>query len=166
MARNPSVEAPERSVASDYLPMGGPTRQLELPEIEGYVTYWFADRPGRIDWALTRGWEFVSKDEVDIGNFRTIGGSVEDSGSTDLGSRISVHGYEGSDGKSVRLYAMKVKHELWSKLESYREEQSERIAAAVKGHRIGVERETQGDASKRYSPRVGGKTTLFDKKRH
>jgi len=165
MAHNPSVESPKRAHEDEFLPMGGSVRQLELPEIEGYVTYWFIDRPGRINWALTRGWEFVSKDEVDMSNFRTIGGSVEDSGSTDLGDHLSVHGYEGANGHSVRQYAMKVKKELWAKLEEYREAQSERIAASVKGHRIGSERESQGDAAKRYSPSIRGKTTLFDKKR-
>lgn len=163
---NPSSDAAKSVRDDDFMPMSGSERMLEVPPIEGYVLYWFADRPGRIGRKLAEGWEFVSPDEVRVPNFKTISGTVAESGSTDLGTRISVHGYEGDNGQSVRLYLLKIKRELWARrVDEPREMRSEQIAAAMKGRRIGLEHEAAGDAARRYAPQVSGRTTLFDKKR-
>lgn len=163
---NPSSAAATAVRDEDFINMSASERMLEVPPIEGYVLYWFADRPGRIGRKLAEGWEFVEQDEIRVPNFKTIAGTVAESGSTDLGTRVSVHGYEGDNGQSVRLYLLKIKRELWTKrVDDPREARSEQIASAMKGRRIGLEREQGEDAQRRYIPRVTGRTTLFDKKR-
>jgi len=112
---------------------------------------------------LRQGWEFVSPDEVDIPNFKTIAGDVAESGNQDLGSRISVYGYTDVGGRVVNQYLMKVKKELWDQLEESREQQSDRILSALQGSRVGAEQERGDDAQRRYQPKQGN--TIFQKKR-
>ena len=166
MAKNPAAAQPDRVREEDYIPMDNSEQSLAVPNMEGYVLFWPLDRPGRIGRLLRLGWEFVSPDEISAQNFKTISGNVNESGSTDMGTRISVHGTEGEGGQSIRHYLMKLKQEVWiEKYEQPREAQSDRIAAAIKGRRFGIEREQGNDASMRYAPRVGSRQTLFDKKR-
>ena len=132
------------------VPMGTPQQQLAVPEIEGYVCHWFADRPGRIPRAARGGFEFVSPDEIKLNSF-TLAGNVEESGNTDLGNRVSILGGTDEGGRGMRLYLMKIKREWWERDAALREETSERIADTLRRGRTGAERETGGDAAMRYS---------------
>lgn len=97
------------------IPFDGPTLRLVVPEIPGYVLYWFLDSPGRIERAQQASYEFVDRDEVKVNN-RELGSSVLTDGNTDMGTRVStVAG--GRDvnarGEATRLYLMKIKEEWW-----------------------------------------------------
>lgn len=160
---NPTVEQPKTVKTADYIPMGQSELQLAVPEIPGYVLYWPCDRPGRIPRMLRQGWEFVLHSEVDIPNFKTVAGDVAASGNADLGERISVYGYTDAGGRAVNQYLMKIKKERWQELEDWREQQSDRVVQSLRSSQIGVEREAEGDAARRYIPKQ--RNTIFDKKR-
>lgn len=150
---NPANEAATRVTEESRVPMGLPQLQLEVPEIEGYVMHWFADRPGRVPRALRGGYEFVAPDEVQLNN-STLAGDTTVSGNTDLGSRVSVHAGTDERGNGIRLYLMKIKREWWEKDATLREETSERIADSLRGGRTGGEKDSAQDASLRYVKRT------------
>lgn len=160
---NPANEQLSKVTEESRIPMGMPQLMLEVPEIEGYVLHWFADRPGRIPKALRGGYEFVAPDEVML-NSTTLAGDVGVSGNTDLGSRVSVHAGTDEGGKGIRLYLMKLKHEWWEKDAALREEVSERIAETMRGGRTGAEKESAMDAGLRYQ-RMAQKDNIFTRKK-
>ena len=127
-----------------------PVRELEVPEIPGYVLYWFADRPGRINWALRVGYEFVSQDEAQLGN-RLIGSDTTLDGNNDLGSRVSVHGGENERGGSERLYLMKIRREWWNKDRKQQAEAQKAIVATLSRGMVGAEKDSSNTAAKRYT---------------
>lgn len=97
------------------IPFTGPDLKLAVPEISGYHLHWFLGSPARIQRAIQAGYEFVDQSEVQVNN-HLLGGNPLDSGSTDLGTRVSiVAGGEdiGTDGQATRLYLMKIKEEWW-----------------------------------------------------
>ena len=163
LKNNPTVEQPKAAQTADLIPMGESELQLSVPEIPGYVTYWPCDRPGRIARMIRQGWEFVSHEEIDLPNFKTVAGDVADSGNADLGDKISVFGYTDVGGRAVNQYLMKIKVERWQQLEEWREQQSDKVVAAFRHSRIGADREAEGDAANRYVAKAGN--TFFDKKR-
>src|SRR6266850_4470127 len=158
MALNPA-NLPETSVTDETrIPMNRPDLKLAVPEIEGFVLHWFADRPGRIPRAMAAGYTFVDPEEVKIRNF----GFAEDlikSGNTDLGSRVSVHGGVDDQGKAERLYLMKIKQEWYDKDMALREETSDKIVASLRGGKVGAEADS--NANRRY---VKDTENLFTKK--
>ena len=165
MAHNPTVEAPKRAKEADLIPMGMTELQLAVPEIPGFHLYWFADRPGRIARAQRQGWVFVMDDEVEVMNFKTVAGSVAESGNADLGGRVSLYGGTNDQGQAFNLYLMKIPEEKWTELEAFREAQADRTIAALRGGQAQAPDGTmQGDQSQRYSPKVI-KNTVFEKKR-
>jgi hypothetical protein len=140
------------------VPMSLPDLKLTVPEIEGFKLHWFADRPGRIPRAMAAGYQFVEPEEVRIRNF----GFAEDllnSGSTDLGNRVSVHGGVDDQGKAERLYLMKIKQEWYDKDMALREEASDKIVASLRAGKIGAERDS--NVNRRY---VKDTENLFTKK--
>ena len=143
------------------IPMSLPQLMLEVPEIPGYVMHWFADRPGRISRAIQGGYEFVNYDEVKLNNFG-MAADLTQTGNTDLGSRVSVHGGTAENGGSERLYLMKVKKEWYDKDMELREQASDRIVQALKQGAVGADREKMADAAKRYARNTDN---LFTKKR-
>ena len=142
--------ANSRVTEDNRIPMSLPQLMLQVPEIEGYVMHWFADRPGRISRALAAGYEFVQPDEVKINNFG-LAADLMESGNTDLGTRVSVHGGRGENGGSERLYLMKVRQEWYDKDMTLREEASDKVVQALRQGLTGAEREKLGDAAKRYA---------------
>lgn len=127
-----------------------PVRQLEVPEIPGHVLYWFADRAGRVNWALRVGYEFVSEEEVQLNN-RLVGSDTKLDGNNDMGTRVSVHGGEAERGGSERLYLMKIKKEWWSKDRQAQAEAQKAIVATLSRGMVGAEKETANNANKRYT---------------
>ena len=146
---NPSTD-PLIITEDNRIPMSLPQLMLEVPEITGYVMHWFADRPGRISRALQAGYEFVDPDEVRINNFG-VAADLSQGGSSDLGTRISVHGGVAENGSSERLYLMKIKKEWYDKDMALREEASDRTVSSLKQGTLGADREIMANASKRYA---------------
>jgi len=134
---------------SNRISMALPQLTLEVPAIPGFVMHWFADRPGRIARAINGGYEFVSPDEVRVNNFG-LAEDLNNSGNSDLGTRISVHGGTDDKGASQRLYLMKIKKEWYDKDMSLREEASDRVAESLKAGQQSNGRGTVEDAAKRY----------------
>jgi len=158
MSENPA-NVPATSVTDENrVPMSLPDLKLAVPEIPGFVLHWFADRPGRISRAAAAGYQFVDREEVRVRNF----GFAEDllnSGNTDLGSRVSVHGGTDERGGAERLYLMKIKQEWYDKDMALREETSDKIVASLRAGKIGSERDS--NVNRRY---VKDTDNLFTKK--
>lgn len=138
MAENPANERTAMVDDASRISMSLPKLMLEVPEIEGYVMHWFADRPGRIPRAVAGGYEFVTPDEVRINNFGLASDLVTD-GNTDLGTRISVHGGTMDNGGSERLYLMKIRKEWYDKDMTLREQASDRVVQALKQGQVGLQ---------------------------
>jgi len=97
-------------------PFTTPVGNLAVPEIPGYVLYWFRGDHQRIQRALEAGYEFVDNSEV-IVNEKRLGSDYAQDGNTDMGTRVSVSagGDAGPDGQPSRLYLMKIRKEWWDK---------------------------------------------------
>jgi len=160
---NPANAVLDTVTDESRIPMGLPQLTLEVPNREGYVRHWFADRPGRIPRALRGGFTFVSSDDVRLNN-STIADDSTVSGNTDLGSKVSVHGGVDEHGRGIRLFLMEIKQEWWDKDMALREETSERIADSLRGGRTGAERETGTDAQLRYN-RMAQTDNMFSRKK-
>lgn len=159
METNPANDRPVRVTDENRVSMSLPNLMLQVPEIPGYVMHWFADRPGRISRAMAAGYEFVAQDEVVINNFG-LAADVADSGNTDMGSRVSVHGGTDEKGGSERLYLMKIKQEWYDKDMKLREEASETIVDSLKAGMTGAR--SSEDVAKRYAR---GTENLFVKRK-
>lgn len=158
MSRNPA-NIPETSVTEETrVPMGAPDMKLAVPEIEGFHLHWFADRPGRIPRAVAGGYEFVTPEEVKIRNFGFASDLLQ-TGNTDLGSRVSVHGGTDERGAAERLYLMKIRNDWYARDMALREEKADNTVAALRAGRIGAERDS--NANRRY---VKDTENLFTKK--
>lgn len=156
--QNPSVTAADVQPAPRRrIPMTVPTRKLEVPPIPGYYLYWHNGSPSDLQKALDAGFEFVNESEVKPNN-RALGGDATKSGSTDLGTRVSiVAGDEtGSDGQPVRLYLMKQKLEYYEEDQAILRQRNAAVAEALtsafhKGVVGGKESgEANDDTQKRY----------------
>lgn len=157
---NPSA-APARTVERKRIPMSLPERKLAIPEIPGYVLHWFRGTPGRIEQAQRAGYEFVTKDEVELVQAGVANDALSD-GNTDLGSRVSIAAAEGDEnGRAMRLYLMKIRQEFFDEDTAAIEKNHEQIAATIRGER-GFTDPSQ-DNTNRYSR--GESRNLFTPKR-
>jgi hypothetical protein len=161
MATNPTVSAPiepttlanpanppAKSVGR-RIPMALPTLKLAVPELPGYVLYWFRGTGQRIQQALNAGYAFVERDELTL-NGHGLANSYDADGNTDLGTRVSqAAGGDDSAGQAGRLYLMKIKKELWDEDELLVAERHEQIAGQLRGDK-GFS-EGGMDSSQRYS---------------
>jgi hypothetical protein len=109
------------------IPMSVPLRRLEVPEIDGYHCHWIKE--SNIPRALQAFYEFVNDHEVPI-NQRGIATDTEMSGSTDLGSRVSISAGIGADNRPERLYLMKLALQYW---DEDRQKIDERNAQKLQG---------------------------------
>lgn len=158
---NPANEKEPRVTDATRVPMSLPNLMLQVPEIEGYVMHWFADRPGRIGRALQAGYVFVAPDEVQLNNF-DLASDLNETGSTDLGTRVSVHGGIGELGRPERLYLMKIKREWYDKDMALREEATDKVVKALRHGTTGADRESLVNATKRYARNTDN---IFTKRR-
>ena len=152
--KNPASETGFQVTEDNRIPLGLPETALEIPEIPGYVTYWFLDTPGRIQRALRAGWEFLTREEVQL-HQKGVSNDVFEDGNSDLGNRVSLYGASGDNGKAQMLYAMKIKEEWYKHDEDRKMSQVANVADAIRGLKIGVANEFQGDAQYRYDPFSG-----------
>lgn len=149
---SPANEVKVSEIPSDYIPMSAPIQRLQVPEKTGYVRHWFRGDPGRLVRAQQAGYRFVNPDEVRVNNF-DVGGSREQSGNTDLGTRVSlISGDEsGPDGQPHRLYLMEIPKELYEHGQKILESRNESIAESLRSGLIGSDQESSKDKSVRYA---------------
>lgn len=155
---NPSVA---KVTEDTRVSMAIPQLMLEVPAIDGYEMHWFADRPGRIPRAVQAGYEFVNPEEVKVNNFG-IAADLMQTGNSDMGTRISVHGGTSESGGSERLYLMKIKKEWYDKDMALREQNSDQVVNALKHGLVGSERDKMVDAAQRYAKNTDN---LFTKRK-
>ena len=131
---NPANEKTKTSHTSGRIPMSVPRQKLSTPEIQGYYLHWMLGSAGRLAQAQQAGYTFVENSELDVANFDPAG-DVDDTGNTDLGTRISVVAGSGGaeDGSAARLYLMKLPLELWEEDQKAVSMANERIAATLRG---------------------------------
>lgn len=130
LERNPSPANVGEPVATrKRIPMTLPVRKLAVPEIPGFHLHWMMGRPDRIAQAQQAGYEFVDESEVSVNNL-DLGGDATRSGSTDLGTRVSIvaRGETGVDGQPVRLYLMKQKQEWHEEDQKLLQDRNDSIA--------------------------------------
>lgn len=131
-----------------YRPMSAGRLRLEVPEKEGFHRHWFRGTASRIRQAQQAGYRFVdpSDETVDVSNF-DLGGDDKDSGSSDLGSRISVVSGDDlkDDGQPSRLYLMECPMHIYEHAQHLLGLENARVADAMNP-------ETSGDpeGGKRY----------------
>jgi hypothetical protein len=161
---NPASASPK--LPKGYKPLSSGVLRLEVPEKEGWHRHWFRGSPGRLNRAHQAGYRYVDPEDVDMNNF-DIAGDSTNSGSTDLGSRVSV--VSGDDvtvnGQASRMYLMECPQELFVYAQSLLEKEVDSTAEALRGGLVGAGQagETRQDVSKRYFK--GGKVpSLFNKK--
>ena len=126
---NPANEKQVSVIPENYIPMSAPVQRLQVPEKEGWVRYWFRGDYNRLARAQQAGYRFVQPDEVRVNNL-DVAGNPNESGNTDLGSRVSiVTGDEmGPDGQPNRLYLMEIPKELYEYGQKLLQERNDTIA--------------------------------------
>jgi hypothetical protein len=128
------------------IPLSIPRRKLEVDPIPGFVLYWFKE--SNIPIALEAGYEFVEQGEVRLMSINQANPS-DSSGSTDLGSRVSIVGDAiGQRGVPERLVLMKIREEFWREDRSILDNENAKVIQAIFGGQI-MARE-QGDHSQSY----------------
>jgi hypothetical protein len=172
MDENPTVRIGETPAARKRIPLSVPQRKLEVAPIPGYYLRWFRGTPARLAQAERAGFEFVDEDEVQM-NSTHLGGNALHTGSTDLGTRVSV--IEGSEtdgaGQAVRMYLMKQKLEYYHEDAKTIQARNDLVADALTtGYRQGqvggqAPGETAADVNLRYvDPKRTKVPDLFRKK--
>ena len=148
---NPGTKTESSSGERKRIPMSVPVQRLETADIPGYHLHWFLSSPERLQRAIDGGYEFVDEREIKINNV-SLGGDSAISGSTDMGSRVSVvSGQEvGKDGQPVRLILMKIKQEWWEEDQVLVEARNTKVRDSLVGGMIGAENDRPGDAQHRY----------------
>lgn len=147
--QNPANE--KLKLPKGYRPMSVGQRRLEVPPITGYHLHWFRGNPGNINRAIQAGYEYVDTDEVSLNDFDLAGDGTSITGS-DMGTRVSVISGDdvGNNGQPGRLYLMKCPQELYEYAQSLLGDQVEASAEALRGGKVGANKETGADAGNRY----------------
>lgn len=142
------------------IPMSAPVQKLEVPEIPGYHLHWMRGTPDRLEQAQNAGYEFVDRKEVKV-NSVGLGSPTAISGSTDLGSRVSVvaGGGDSEGGQATRMYLMKIKLELWNEDQASLQRRNDSVADALTYGVLGKAQTADANENMRY---VGSRTKLPD----
>ena len=161
--QNPANTRETRVTEATRIPMSLPEQKLAVPDMPGYHLHWF--RGARTARALQAGYEFVESDEVAVQR-SSLADDASRSGSTDLGSRVSVVAGDADPekGNVERLYLMKIRQEWWEQDQQALEAKNERIAATLRGSGD-LEANPHGDTSNRYVPKSGRQANMFTPKR-
>lgn len=148
---NPASRSAVTAAERKRIPMSVPVQRLEVPELPGYHLHWFLSTPERLQRAMDGGYEFVDEREMKINNV-SLGGDSAASGSTDMGSRVSiVSGQEvGKDGQPTRLILMKIRQEWWDEDQQLIEARNTKVRDSLLGGMIGAEHDKRGDSQHRY----------------
>lgn len=148
---NPANDVNE--VPADFIPMSAPIQRLKVPNKPGFHRHWFRSEPGRIERAMQAGYRFVNLEDVRVNN-RSLGGPPEETGSSDLGSRVSISAGEASDsdGKPLRLFLMECPQAYYDRAQELLAEVNQGIADAIGKGSLDADEtgETKRDKSLRY----------------
>jgi hypothetical protein len=156
--QNPANDVKVSEIPEGYIPMSAPVQRLQVPEMPGFKLHWFRGEPGRIARAQRAGYKFVEPDEVRVNNF-DLGGSKDNSGNTDLGTRVSIEAGE-DDG---RLYLMKIPQELYDYAQKLLGREVDSVVDALTSGKVGSENDEEAsDTANRYVQRK--RTKLFKKR--
>ena len=169
--QNPANETGVDRATRTRIPMSVPQLKLEVPPIPGFHLHWMRGSPERIAQAQRAGYEFVLDEEVQLNN-NVLGSPVEESGNTDLGSRVSMiagGGASTADGQPMRLFLMKIPEEWYLEDQKLMEDKSANLAQTLSQGMIGANDrgtgETAGDISQRYVDRSRTKMPDFFKRK-
>jgi hypothetical protein len=163
MANESKNPANAPAMPKGYKPMSEGVLKLEVPERDGYHRHWFRGDPGRIERAKQAGYTHVLKGDVAVNNL-DLGGDATSDGNTDLGSLVSISsGAVSEDGQPERMYLMECPAEYFEYAQSLVADRNESVAEALRGGKIGQEKETRGDAEHRYIK--GAVPDLFNPRR-
>ena len=102
---NPANAPEKRAQKVDRVPMDVARQKLAVPPKEGWYRYWHLGK--NVSAALRAGYRFVDSDEVDVEEFG-LANDRSRSGSTDLGTRVSVSAGSSGDVNEERLYLMEL----------------------------------------------------------
>jgi hypothetical protein len=162
---NPANAPEKRKEVRGRIPMSLPQQKLSVPDLPGYHLHWMIGKADRLAQAERAGYSFVSQDEVDM-NTVGIASGLDDSGHTDLGSRVShISGVDETGGQPTRLYLMKLPLEYWEEDQAKLGKVNENIAAVMRGER-GFQATGEGmDNSNRYAKGDGNKNLFQPKSR-
>lgn len=170
---NPSAEPGKREAGGrQRISLNAPQMKLETPNLPGYHLRWIRGTAQRLAQAERAGFEFVNPGELETGSV-LVGGDAAHSGSTDMGSRVSVVAGDVDDsGQAIRLYLMKQKLEYYLQDKEELEKRNDSVAEALthsfrKGTIGGrAQGETAEDMAHRYVDPARTKVPdLFRKKR-
>ena len=156
--QNPANDVKVSEIPEGHIPMSAPVQRLQVPEMPGWKLHWFRGEPGRIARAQRAGYRFVEENEVRVNNF-DLGGSKDNSGNTDLGTRVSIE--EGED--DGRLYLMKVPQELYDYAQRLLGREVDSVVEALTSGKVGSENDEEAsDTANRYVQKK--RTKLFKKR--
>lgn len=143
---NPANAVEKRAQDVARVPMDLPNLKLAVPPMPGFYLYWHLGKnTGR---ALRAGYTFVEEGEVEIEQSGIANGK-EVTGSTDLGTRISVSAGEAGDkDNEERLYLMKLPIDLHEADMQAKTAKNEEIAIQLRVGMTGAEGDP--DRNKRY----------------
>ena len=152
---NPANSAERRVTEADRISMSVPQLRLAVPEKEGWHRHWFVSK--NVARARRAGYTFVEPEDVEVNN-PDLAGEVATSGSTDLGSRVSMlaGGFIEGTTEADRLYLMEIPQAWRDKDVARLEAVNENIASALRGGHTapggvgGGPREQPGDQGRRY----------------
>lgn len=156
---NPSNAPAVRKQEVERVPMDVPNLKLAVPELSGYYMYWHLGK--NANRALRAGYTYVDQDEVEIEQ-TGIANDKAVSGSTDLGSRISVSAGASGDEEEERLYLMKLPMDLHLADMKAKTARNEEIAVQLRAGQLGAE----GDPDKNHRYMKAGQELFYPKKRH
>ncbi len=159
---NPANDTAAPLSTRKRIPMSAPQQKLSVPAIPGYHCHWMIGTPERLSQADRAGYLFVDQSEVVL-NDLSMGGDGLKSGSTDMGTRVSVlagGGELGSDGQPIRLYLMKQLQEHYEEDQMLLQERTEHVINSLNVGLVGAEEDKAGDRNKRYVDKK--RTTLPD----
>lgn len=158
-ANNPADVPKKREFPKGFQPMSSGVQKLSVPDRAGYKRRWFRGDPGRIARARQAGYTHVDKKDVDLNNF-DLGGDAKLSGSTDLGSIVSViSGDEaGPDGQPGRLYLMECPIEFYEASRAIVDDRNDSIVESLTTGTLG----NDDESGKRYSSISKDKNALPD----
>ena len=147
---NPANAQAKRVTEATRIPMSVPHLRLEVPKVPGYHLHWFLSQ--NIPRALKAGYTYVDEEEVDVVS-TTLGNGAEESGSTDMGTRISVvaGGIIEGTTDAQRLYLMKLPEEWREKDMAALEAVNEGVAKALRsGNAPGPNGQAAADDGRKY----------------
>src|SRR6218665_1837493 len=132
---------------ANWVPMSAPIARLQVPEKAGWHRHWFRNDPGRIERARQAGYQFVDPQEVNVVG-KSIGGSPEQGGNSDLGSRVSIAaGGFADNGQAQRLYLMECPIRLYNRNLAMLQADTDSTVRALNAGRGGSSDPSNGDKS-------------------